>query len=45
LLADIKEIGSETYIQSQAYADYNSMMEERNAKAWVELQKTIESFK
>jgi hypothetical protein len=45
MLADIQEMGSEAYTQSQAYADQRSMMEERNKKAWEELQKTMESLK
>ena len=45
MLADIQEMGSEAYTQSQAYADQRSKMEERNKKAWAELQKTMESLK
>lgn len=44
MVADIQEMGSEAYAQSQAYADQNAELMERNRKAQEQLDKTLQEL-
>jgi hypothetical protein len=44
MVADIQEMGSEAYTQSQAYADQNAALMEQNRKAQEQLDKTLQEL-
>lgn len=44
MIADIQEMGSEAYTQSQAYADQNAALMEQNRKAQEQLDKTLQEL-